>query len=160
MRRARFIAVALLAWISLGAKDCEWPEGVSAPPALKNEASGKVDDVSECEDDTAIPCIDQCSRDFTYDDPGRSCCEWACRCSYSCAKYIDPYLNIPHCYSMFYCKEAARICGRCFDAEPFQAVLDAARFGSIAKLKSRKGGDLDELPPDLRIREMPEVRRA
>lgn len=32
--------------------------------------------------------------------------------------------------------------------------------GWRVRLKDKRGGDLDELPPDLRIREMPELRRA
>lgn len=42
-------------------------------------------------------------------------------------------------------------------AQPVQSGEDAIRHGSIIGMRDRKGGDMDEWPADLRIREFPAV---
>jgi hypothetical protein len=56
------------------------------------------------------------------------------------------------------CKDAAVPCFmKQLGANPHQSSADAERFGSIVNLKDSHGGDIDEFPEDLRVREIPTV---
>lgn len=45
-------------------------------------------------------------------------------------------------------------------AKAYQSPQHDGGTGFFLPLKDRKGGNMDEFPPDLRVRQMPEVRYA